>query len=166
MISLAVTSLALLLATVEQQNNRVKTGQVAISLNGGNPVITENEFLFEPGMTVEKEFFIKNEGGCDVWYKLYFENVSGDLADVLDVTVKTADNVVLCQGKMSELTPSNGFVPEVKDTSLKIDEKRILKIVFVFPETATSAMADKELLFDMKADAVQAKNNPDKNFGD
>lgn len=165
MISLTVTSLALLLATVEQKNNRVRTGQVAISLNGGAPVITENEFLFEPGMTVEKEFYIKNSGGCDVWYKLYFENVSGDLADVLDVKIKTADNVVLYQGKMSELTPANGFVPGVTDAALQVGEKRTLKIEFVFPKTATSAVAGKQLLFDMKADAVQVKNNPDKNFG-
>ena len=32
------------------------TGEVAINLNDSKPVISEHEFIFEPGMTVKKGF--------------------------------------------------------------------------------------------------------------
>ena len=88
-ICLVITTFALVWATVSVDNNLFRTGSVKINLNDGKPVIEEHEFLFEPGMTVKKDFFIENESTCDVFYKLYFENVQGGLADVLEITVKT-----------------------------------------------------------------------------
>ena len=80
---LCITTFALIWATISVENNLFHTGSVKINLNDGKPVIAEHEFLFEPGMTVKKEFFIENKSTCDVYYKLYFNNVSGGLADVI-----------------------------------------------------------------------------------
>ena len=68
---LCVTTFALVYSIVTVDNNRFQTGTVKINLNGGKPVIEDHEFLFEPGMTVEKIKEIVGEridtlcrGGC------------------------------------------------------------------------------------------------------
>ena len=82
---LCITTFSLVWATISVDNNLFRTGSVKINLNDGKPVIEEHEFLFEPGMTGKKDFFIENESSCDIYYKLYFDNVDGGLADVLKI---------------------------------------------------------------------------------
>lgn len=67
-ICLCITTFALIWATVSVENNLFHTGIVKINLNDGKPVIEEHEFLFEPGMTVKKDFFIENQSTWDVYY--------------------------------------------------------------------------------------------------
>lgn len=110
------------------ENNLFHTGIVKINLNDGKPVIEEHEFLFEPGMTVEKEFFIENQSTWDVYYKLYFEDIEGGLADVLEVSVRDGDKVLL-SGKMSDMTKDN---VGAADDILKLNERRILTVTFHF----------------------------------
>ena len=69
-VCLCITTFALVYSTVAVDNNLFRTGEIKIDLNGGKPVITEDEYLFEPGMTVEKPFYIENQGTWDVYYKL------------------------------------------------------------------------------------------------
>ena len=59
---LAVTSFALAYQVAKLENNSFQTGGIGIDLNGSTPVTTADEYLFEPGMTVEKPFYIKNNG--------------------------------------------------------------------------------------------------------
>lgn len=80
---LVVTTFALVYASVSVENNLFHTGEVKINLNDGEPVIREHEFLFEPGMTVVKDFFIENDSTWDVYYRLYLDNVTGGLAEYL-----------------------------------------------------------------------------------
>ena len=65
-ICLCITTYAIVWASVSVNENVFQTGKVQNNLNGGEPVIKEREFLFEPGMTVQKEFFIENKSTCDV----------------------------------------------------------------------------------------------------
>ena len=67
-VCLAITTFALVFASVSVDNNIFKTGEVKINLNDGKPVINEHEFIFEPGMTVKKDFFIENDSTWDVYY--------------------------------------------------------------------------------------------------
>jgi len=159
-ICLCITTFALMWAVVSKDNSLFHTGTVKINLNDGNPVIQEHEFLFEPGMTVKKDFFIENQSTCDVYYKLYFDNVEGGLADVLEIAIYQEDTV-LFEGKASELIKEN--VGAANDV-LKMNERKNLTIYFHFPEEAGNTEQDKQLTFDMKADAVQTRNNPDKRF--
>ncbi len=156
---LAITSYALVYSMMEVEDNIFLTGQVKINLNDGLPVIRDNEFLFEPGMTVKKEFFVQNESTCDVYYRLYFQNVNGGLADVLQIKICDGDRV-LYSG-----TP-NGLNGQVKaaDDLLKINEKRELQIYFHFPQGAGNGAQQQYLSFDFTAEAVQTKNNPNKEF--
>lgn len=160
-VCLCITTFALVWATVSVENNLFHTGTVKINLNDGKPVIEEYEFLFEPGMTVEKDFFIENESTCDIYYKLYFDNVNGGLADVLQITVKNEEKT-LYQGTAENLKRN---AVAAADDVLKIGERQELTVYFYFPEEAGNSAQNLTLTFDMCADAVQTKNNPNKLFG-
>ncbi len=159
-ICLAVTTFALVFSMVSVEDNLFKTGTVKINLNDGKPVIDEHEFIFEPGMTVKKNFFVKNESSCNVYYKLYFRNISGGLADVLQVKICN-DDKVLFEGAAKEFTKEN---VSVADDVIRHNEIRELQIYFHFPEESGNNAQNLYLNFDMVADAVQTKNNPNKEF--
>lgn len=159
-VCLCITTFALVWATVSVEGNLFHTGTVKINLNDGKPVIEEHEFLFEPGMTVKKDFFIENQSTWDVYYKLYFTDVEGGLADVLNITVKDGDKI-LYQGLAGDLTKEK---VGAADDILKLNERRNLTVYFHFPEEAGNSAQNLVLTFSMKADAVQTKNNPNKLF--
>ncbi len=157
---LAITTFALVYSMVSVEDNLFVTGTVEINLNNGKPVISENEFLFEPGMTVKKNFFVKNESSCDIYYKLYFQNVSGSLADVLEVKICDGEKIWF-EGTPAELTRAN---VGAADDILRLNEIRELQIYFHFPEQTGNEAQNLYLHFDFAADAVQVKNNTDKSF--
>lgn len=159
-ICLCITSFALVFATVSVEDNLFNTGKISKNLNDGKPVIQEREFLFEPGMTVKKDFFIKNISTWDVYYKIYFDNISGGLSDVLEITIKDGDKT-LYSGTAAELTKKKA---EAADDKLKIAEQRNLTVYFHYPESSTNETQNMILSFNICADAVQTKNNPNKMF--
>lgn len=159
-VCLCITTFALVRASVSAENNRFHTGEVRINLNDDKPVIQEHEFLFEPGMTVVKDFFIENDSTWDVYYRLYLDNVSGGLADVLTVTIKDGDKI-LYAGTANQLTRQNAVAA---DDTLKIGQRRNLTVVFHYPENSGSETRNLDLLFTLCAEATQTKNNPNKLF--
>lgn len=159
-ICLTATTFALVWAQVSVENNLFHTGKVDINLNDGKPVINEHEFIFEPGMTVEKDLFIENNSTWSVYYRLYLEDISGGLADVLEVTVKDGDKVLL-SGTAKDLTKERAVAA---DDVLQINERRPLKIVFHFPEERGNEAQGLDLNFTVCADATQTKNNPKRLF--
>ena len=156
---LCITTFALAYSIVVVENNIFQTGYVSINLNNQQPVIEENEFLFEPGMTVQKEFFIKNNSTGSVYYKLYFDNVEGELAKHLKITISAGDKV-LYQGTVAEINENVAAA----DDELDVGEKRILLITFEFPQSVGNEAKAQHLYFDLRADAVQTKNNPNRVF--
>lgn len=159
-VCLCITTFALVYASVSVENNLFHTGKVKINLNDGKPVIREHEFIFEPGMTVKKDFFIENDSTWDVYYRIYLENVSGGLKDVLEITVKDGDRA-LYSGTASKLTKQN---VTAADDILKIGQKRNLTVYFHFPEDKGNEMQNLDLTFTMCAEATQTKNNPNRLF--
>ena len=159
-VCLCITTFALVYATVSVENNLFRTGEVRINLNDGKPVIREHEFLFEPGMTVVKDFFIENDSTGDVYYRIYLDNVSGGLGSVLTVTIKEGDKV-LYNGTANEL---NVRSVTAADDILKIGQRRELTAVFHYPEDKGNDTENLDLTFTMCAEATQTKNNPNKLF--
>ena len=159
-ICLCITTYALVMAHVSVKENRFQTGVVDINLNDGKPVIEEHEFLFEPGMTVKKGFFIQNESTCEVYYKLYFDKVTGGLANVLEITIQKGDKI-LYRGTAASL---NLTKVAAADDVLGVGERRELTILFHYPEGADNSGQGHELTFDLCAKAVQTRNNEDKEF--
>ena len=160
-VCLAITTFALVYASVSVENNLFHTGNVKINLNDGQPVIQKHEFIFEPGMTVIKDFFIENESTWDVYYRIYLDDVSGGLADVLTVTIKDGDKT-LYSGTANELTKQ--YITAADDT-LKIGQRRDLTVYFHFPEDKGNEAQNLDLTFTLCAEAIQTKNNPNKLFG-
>ncbi|MBR4059608.1 MAG: hypothetical protein IKK03_07190 [Lachnospiraceae bacterium] len=162
LICLCVSSYALFYDSVSVKENIFQTGIIDINLNDGKPVIEEDEFLFEPGMTVRKNFFIENNSNWAVYYRLYLDDIDGGLSDVLEITLSDGAKI-LYQGTASELTKSNAGAA---DDLLEINEKRDLVMTIYFPKEAGNVVQDHSLYFNMYADAVQTKNNPNKEFND
>jgi len=159
-ICLSVTTGALVYATITIEYNVFFTGIVDINLNDGKPVIDEHEFLFEPGMRVVKNFFLESKSTGDVYYKIYFADVTGGLADVLQITVRSGDTV-LYQGTAKELLREN---VSAADDILRPNEIRNLTMEFYFPPEKGNAAQNQMLSVELRADATQTKNNPGKLF--
>ncbi len=159
-VCLAITTFAIVYSMVSIESNLFTTGTLQINLNDGKAVIRQGEHIMEPGATIKKDFFIENQSTCSVYYRLYFQNVSGGLADALIVTICDGDKII-AKGTPTELT-RNGV--EAAPTPLEIGEKKELQIYFHFPEAAENSVQNQSLSFDFAADAVQVKNNPDGRF--
>ncbi len=154
-ICLGITTFALIYAMVTVEDNVFTTGFVDINLNDGKPVIYDPEFMFEPGMTVKKSFFVENTGTTPVYYKLYFNNVDGDLVEFMQITITDA-GVVLYEGTAAELSR---YIVEPVKNKLEAGKKRELEITFYLPEDAGNEAQECTLSFDLCADAVQSENN-------
>lgn len=159
-ICLCVTTSALAIAAVEVGSNLFSTGKVEIDLNGSKPIIADYDLIFKPGMTVVKDFYIENKSTDNVYYRIYFADLSGGLDNVLEVSIIN-NGKVLYTGTPAELTRDN---VAAADDLLKIDERRDLKMVFHFPEDAGNEYMGMKLQFTICAEATQSKNNPDKLF--
>lgn len=155
-----ITTYALKKNGMNINDNLFKTGRIKINLNDGQPIINEEEFLFEPGMTIMKDFFIENKGTFDVYYKVYFTDVLGDLANILKVTIKD-ENKVLYEGTISELSEKK---VKVTDNILQTKEKVFLKAIFHYPKESGNNTQNSNISFRLGVDAVQTKNNPNKLF--
>ncbi|MBQ8636456.1 MAG: hypothetical protein IJ423_00475 [Clostridia bacterium] len=160
-IGLCIASFAIAYVTIsyDVKNNYFHTGVIDIDLNGDKPIIGYDEedknLYFAPGTTVTKEFYIRNNGSGDVFYKLYFEGIEGDLADVLEIEIykKDPQKTVLLEGtiKNSEL--------KIAD-ELKAGHTQNLFAQFHWPESADDDRYKGGVLkFDISALAVQTKNN-------
>ena len=161
---LTATTLALIIVSVEVQDNLWVTGDVAINLNDGEAIINSldpgEEFkLFEPGMTVFKDFFIENKSTDSVFYRIYLDRVKGNLATVMEITVMDG-NKVLYSGTAADMTADN-----VSAGTLDLHERKDLVIYFHYPEEAGNETQGSNLTFTVCAEAVQTRNNdPDNPF--
>ncbi len=142
------------------ENNEFTTGVVAISLSNESTAVGGGDILLEPGATSEKVFKLTNDSTCEVYYKLYFSNIEGELADVLEITVLSEDEEIFA-GIMSEMTRESAAAA---DEALGIGEEKELKVLFHMPEECGNEAQAQSITFDMNVDAVQSVNNPDKAF--
>lgn len=161
-LGLMVTTLAVALSVAVRPDDIFSTGVIQLNLNDSQPVITEGEYLFEPGMTVRKSFFLENEG-AECWYKLYFADVHGSLAASLEVTVSDG-SAVLFSGKLSDLTRERAEIAGSLPPAGTAGSRRDMAIVFHLPEDAGNGAQGGTLSFDLCADGTQVRNNPGKNF--
>lgn len=168
---LCVTTFAIVNSAIHI-NNTFSTGAVKINLiyekeNEEGAIISGSE-LFEPGKTITRTIKIENAGTAAAYYRMYFKNVNGELADTVKVLIKETGNngVVLCDGTMLSLVKDdkgqvNGAA--VKTSTLAIGQTRDIEISFIFP-AEVSIGAGSVLTFEIGADAVQSENNTNKEF--
>lgn len=160
LVCLCAVTFAMMVMDVDVKNNVFNTGKVEINLNDGNPVIEENEFIFEPGVTVTKEFFVENNSTWDVWYKIYFANIQGELADELEAAIYDGQNEVW-SGNIKDLNKVGVIAAE---ESLAPGQKKNLILKLHLPKVKDNNVQDLRMSFDVLSEAVQTKNNPGKLF--
>lgn len=175
---LVFTSTVLALSVLPIDNNILKTGVIDIELGvtkdgrdyilgEENKLISEDEYLFEPGITVEKKFFIQNGGkdyNWEVYYKIYFANVKGELADELEITLKDENGNTYFSGRASEFVEENTEKVLTFKEPLEKGGRHYYIISFHYPENGSNIGQGKILEFDFCAKAVQSKNNPKGEF--
>ncbi len=167
LLAMAVTTFAYVNSVLRVTDNTFSTGIVDIDLNGGNPIIhkiagTGNGGFVEPGGTYIADFYVKNNSSdpFGVYYKLFFTDISGGLADVLEVSIYTDDGATLLE---------KGTVWSINESieamgHLEHGETRWYTVHFHYPEEAGNATMGMSLDFNMEAEATQANNNPDMLF--
>lgn len=159
---LICTSYALASTIVKIRNNRfVMSMGVELELNNGKTVVDMSDVIFEPGGSYMSEFPIANHSWFDVWYRISFANVEGELKDYVKVKVTEEDGTILCNGLISKLSDDNVFI-----SSLSAYEEKKIRIEFYFLKESSNIQQGKSVIFDIKADATQKQNNSDKDFGD
>ena len=157
----ALTTMALTYYKASVEENVFSTGSVSISLNDGVPVFNE-DMLFEPGMVVQKDFTLRNDSSCDVYYRLYFSDIEGEFAESLEVAVTDGESAIF-RGVLADMA---GQTTDGAAGLLQEGEERKMTITFHFPENCGNDMQNQTVLFDLNADAVQAVNNPSQVFGE
>lgn len=157
---LSVTTYALNTASVLIEENSFQMGTVDISLNDGKKIFEGSDLKIEPGTSVKKDFTLKNDSTVDVYYRLYLENIAGSLKDRLIFQIYDGDEM-LYSGLANDFTKDS---PCVGDTALKAGEEKILTVVVKMQEDAGNEYQNSYISFDITADAVQVRNNPDKMF--
>lgn len=164
-LGLAVTSYALANETISIEDHRFNTGVIRINLNDGKVLkfkdVNGNDIsAFEPGMTVVSDFFVRNEGSGDMYYRIYFSNVEGDLANAIKITIKNGERVIY-SGNMKDMDRSH---TAACDDMLRINESKTLTIIFSFDSDAGNEYKSKVLSFNLMAEGTQVRNNPNKEF--
>lgn len=157
---LAITTYALIFSLVSVDNNQFDMGRVKIELNGGQRIFDGSDLNIEPGYTIKRDFTVENKSTVDVYYRLYMENVTGSLQEVLTFEVYDGDEL-LFRGKADKFTKESicqGSEP------LSVGETRTLTMLVKMDENAGNEYQNGGITFDMTADAVQVRNNPDKQF--
>lgn len=135
--------------------NVFTTGEIKINLNGSETIFS-GVTLLEPGDLLTKTFFVQNESTCDVYCKLESKNVTGVLANVLEVELLDDSGIQLYEGKLSDLLTDA--------ITLAANERNDLTFKVNYPAYAGNDGQGGDIVFDIVATAVQAKNNDSKSF--
>ena len=151
---------AAILSMVERRDNYFQTARVSIDLNGGESVFDGSDMNVEPGMRLARDFTITNNSTVDVWYRLYLDNISGKLTEAMDLSIYDGDEL-LFKSAMSEMTVDRAFVAEA---ALGVNETVTLTAIITMRPTSGNVFMNEALSFELRADAVQVRNNPDKLF--
>ena len=86
--------------------------------------------------------------------------MSGDLVNVLSITIKDGDRTIFT-GNMKDMDRPH---PQPVDDVLSINEQKTLTIIFSFDEEADNRYMSKELAFALMAEGTQVRNNPNREF--
>lgn len=171
LITSAVVILALLAtlicSTVFSVNNRtlknlrLSQGSLQIDLNGGEPVLG-SDILFEPGMTIRKDFTLENKGTADCFYKIYFTELPEEIAEKITVTILDGTQTII-SSTMLDMTKETAYV--IND-NLMGGEKEVFTLCLEISDKIENIEQSSEYTLDMFIEAVQRDNNADANFGE
>ena len=154
----SISTLALSFKSVTIENNLFKTGSVSVKLAEDMPLF--DGVIFEPGMNIQREMVVSNEGSCGVYYRLYFTGFDEEISKALIVTLSDGTNTTY-QGSL--LTEAN-ISSEKAMGYLDAGEEIMLQLTLSLPHTAGNVLQGDLQEFQININAVQAVNNPDQLF--
>lgn len=157
---LAVTTFALLVTTVSVYNNLFTTGSVSVQFNGGKKVFSETDLLLSPGQTLERPMTITNIGEAPAYCRIYIENVRGSLNEALLFHIYD-DGQLVKTVRPCDFTAQNALkLP----AALQPGETYSYLVQVVMEENGGNTYTESGVTFDFIVHAVQAVNNPDREF--
>lgn len=136
-----------------------RSNKVEISFNEGTSLM-ESPASLSPGETWSKHTSIENTGKSSIYYRFYLDKLDGQLKDYIELCVMLNGNVCF-EGLATEFNVKNAVVGE--EALSKGEKVDILIVVFLSDDTVIND-ENAGFSFDIKVDAVQSKNNPDKIF--
>lgn len=164
-VGLTITTMALMRETLQLNDHTFETGRMKINLNNGQKLkfrdVNGNDIAyFEPGMTVVSDFFVRNEGTNDMYYRFYFDQVEGELAEVVHVTILDGNEIIF-EGDMRNMDRKHS---SAVDDVLAINESKTLTIMFTVDQNSGNQYMSKYLAFALNAEGTQVRNNPNREF--
>lgn len=155
----SITTYALAWHQVAVEQNSFTTGVLKLNLNDGEPVFDE-ELYFEPGLMIQRNFTIANEGNIDAIYRLWISNIEGELDDELTVEIRDGKKLIF-DGIFEDFIEEKVYG---NNTTLLANEIKELTILIYLPEECDNTMQGKAVSFRLNYDAVQKDGNPNKDF--
>lgn len=171
-VMLAATTYALALSFVSVDDNQFETGNVEIEINNGKAIFDDENLKIEPGYRLVKTFTVKNTGTADAYYRFYLENVEGSLQDSLIFSFYEGDVKDSLAGTNSTVEPVlTGAAAELTKSDvakgigeLKKGEEKTFTVLVKMKESAGNTYQGGYISFNLTAEAVQSRNNPNRVF--
>lgn len=160
-IGLGATTVAIAANQVTLGNNIFQTGVLKVTLNDDKPVF-DQDILLEPGMMVQQKFTISNEGSVDAYYRLWFDEIDGDLAEELEIEIKEGKRRIF-EGSFEDIMEETETV-YANTSTLNANETKEMTIIILLPEEAKNNMQGKTVSFRLNFDATQKDGNISKEF--
>lgn len=157
---LAATSFALMLISVSVPDNAFETAAVSLDLNGGKPVFDGLDLLLEPGRTILRDFDVTNQSTVDVYCRLYLQKLEGPLSSMVVFSLYEGDKLLFEANAVDFDRTAPYTLPE----TLAPGEVKTLTLAVKMEETAGNRGQGTGLMFNLSADAVQARSNPNQAF--
>ncbi len=136
-----------------------RANKVEICFNDGKELM-ESPISLSPGETWSKHASIENTGKSSIYYRFYLTEMEGALKDDIQLCVMVDGNVCY-EGLANEFTVENAIISG--DKLEKGEEVDLLIVAFLSNESIGND-ENASFSFDIKVDAVQSKNNPNKVF--
>ncbi len=140
-------------------NGFVPDNKVKLNFNDGN-VMFNGSIETQPGAEIETQVFIENVGSLSAFYKIYLEDIDGELKEQVFFNVSSGGET-LFDGKMTELNEEN---PIISKKAIKSGEKVYFTVKAKMSSYATNEYTSSQVTFNCRVDAVKADNNPSAKF--
>lgn len=134
----------------------IGTGTIDINLNDGVVIFNDDDLDLQPGESVMRGFFIENVGTEDFYYRIYLEEVSGELVETTQFNIYDGEGTLLETVETVDFNSTHYFTT---DEIIEVGERLDFKIEIVFIDDSGDSYQDAQLSFDIVASAIQSKNN-------
>lgn len=134
----------------------IGTGTIDLNLNDDILIFEESDLNLQPGDSVMKDMFVENAGTESFYYRIYLEDVEGELAECTVFNIYDESGELLGTFETEDFNANHYFTTgEILD----VGEKVSFKMEIIFVEGSGDYYQDAQLSFNVVASAIQSKNN-------